>query len=141
MPKQARLNRIKSLHPYTIEEAAEVSGVSTRTIRNWAANGLRVMDAERPALIRGDDLRAYISGQRKSRKTKTTPDTIYCVCCRQTRKPAGGMADCIVTGSRATLTALCDVCETVISKPVSKGHIPEIARRLDLTITRRGTTL
>ena len=85
MPKQARLNRIKSLHPYTIEEAAEVSGVSTRTIRNWAANGLRVMDAERPALIRGDDLRAYISGQRKSRKTKTTPDTIYCVCCRQTR--------------------------------------------------------
>ena len=39
MPKKARLNRIKSLQPYTIDEAAEVSGVSPRTIPNWVANG------------------------------------------------------------------------------------------------------
>lgn len=106
MPKQARLNRIKSLHTYTVEEAAEVSGVSPRTIRNWGANGLHVMEEERPALIRGDDLRAFIQGQRKGRKSKTASDTIFCVCCRQARKPAGGMADCIVTGNRATLTAV-----------------------------------
>ena len=141
MPKQARLNRIKSLHPYTIEEAAEVSGVSRRTIQNWAANGLRVMDEGRPALIRGDDLRAYIQSQRKSRKSKTTAGTIYCVCCRQARKPAEGMADCTVNGNRATLTALCEVCETVISKPVPKARIHEISRILDITITRHETTL
>ncbi|MCB1471167.1 MAG: helix-turn-helix domain-containing protein [Rhizobiaceae bacterium] len=141
MPKQARLNRIKSLHPYTIEEAAEVSGVSPRTVRNWASNGLHVMDEERPALIRGDDLRAYILRQRKSRKSKTAPDTIYCVCCRRARKPAGGMADCAISGNRATLTALCEVCETVISKPIAITRIPEIARRLDLTVTQYGTTL
>lgn len=141
MPKQAFLNRIKSLRAYTIEEAAEVSGVSPRTIRNWAANGLDVMDEERPALIRGDDLRAYIQSQRNGRKSKTAPDTIYCVCCRQTRKLAGGMADCTITGSRATLTALCEVCETVISKPVAKAHIPEIAKLLNLTLRRQETTL
>jgi Helix-turn-helix domain len=141
MPKKACLNRIKLLHVYTIEEAAEVSGVSPRTIRNWAAKGLRVMDGERPALIRGDDLKAYIRSQRKFRKSKTAPDTIFCVCCRQTRRPAGGMADCTVTGNRATLTALCDVCETVISKPVAKARIPEIARILDLTVTRQEATL
>lgn len=141
MPKQARLNRIKSLRLYTIEEAAEVSGVSPRTIHNWAANGLHVMDEERPALIRGDDLRAYIHSQRKGRKSRTTPDTIFCVCCRQPRKPAGGIADCTINGNRATLTALCDVCETVISKPVAKARIPEIARILDLTVTRQEATL
>ena len=141
MPKQARLNRIKSFQPYTIEEAAEVSGVSPRTIRNWATNGLHVMDAERPALIRGDDLRAYIRSQRNSRKTKTALDAIYCVCCRQPRRPAGGMADCVITDTRATLTALCEFCETVISKPIAKARIPEISRKLDLTITRHETTL
>jgi len=141
MPKQARLNRIKSLHPYTVDEAAEVSGVSPRTIRNWAANGLHVMDAEHPALIRGDDLKAYILSQRKSRKSKTAPNTIYCVRCRQPRKPAGDMADCIIKRNRATLTALCSVCETVISKPVAKALVPEIALILDLTITQHEATL
>jgi len=141
MPKQARLNRIKSLHPYTMEEAAQICGVSPRTIRNWAANGLHVMDDGRPALIRGDDLRAYILSQRKRRKSKTTLDTIYCVCCRKVRKPAGGLADCAITGNRATLMALCEVCECVISKPIVEARIPEIARTLDLTITRHGTTL
>ena len=71
MPKQARLNRIKLLYPYTIGEAAEVTGVSDRTIRNWANNGLRVMDGTQPTLIRGDDLRTYIKAQRKSRSVKT----------------------------------------------------------------------
>lgn len=141
MPKQARLNRIKSFHSYTIDEASDVSGVSPRTIRNWAASGLRVMNEEGPPLIRGDELRAYILSQRKSRKSKTTPDTIYCVGCKQTRKLAGGMADCTVNGNRATLTGLCEVCEAVISKPVAKAHIPEIALRLDLTIKRPEATL
>lgn len=141
MPKQARLNRIKSLYPYTIDEAAEVAGVSPRTIRNWVVNGLYVMDDAHPALIRGDDLRAYIRNQRKSRKSKTAPNTIYCVCCRRSREPAGGMADCTIMGNRATLTALCEVCETVISKPVAKAIIPEIARMLELTITEHETTL
>lgn len=141
MPKKARLNRIKSLHPYTIDEAAEVSGVSPRTIRTWAANGLSVMDEGRPALIRGDDLRAYILNQRKARKSKSALDTIYCVGCRQQRKPAGAMADCILKGDRAALTALCEVCENMISKPIAAARIPDIAQTLDLTITRHETTL
>lgn len=141
MPKKARLNRIKSLHIYTIDEAAEVSGVSPRTIRNWAANGMRVMDNAHPALIRGDDLKAYILSQRKSQKSKTAPNTIYCVCCRKARRPAGGLADCTIKGNRATLTALCEVCETVVSKPVAKALIPEIAQLLDLTIRQQEETL
>lgn len=136
MPKQARLSRIKGLRSYTIMEAAEVSGVSPRTIHNWSKDGLRVMDEERPALIRGDDLRNHIKAKRNARATKTDPDTIYCVCCKRARKPAAGMADCVIRGNRATLTGLCDVCETVLSKPVAEALIPEIARTLDLKITR-----
>ena len=60
MPKKARLSGIKRFRCYTVEEAAEVSGVCPRTIRNWASDGLRVMDGTRPALIRGDDLYDHI---------------------------------------------------------------------------------
>ncbi|QIE41624.1 helix-turn-helix domain-containing protein [Rhodobacteraceae bacterium SC52] len=141
MPKHARLSGIKAVRCYTIEEAAEVSGVSPRTIRNWAADGLRVMDGTRPALIRGDDLRNYIKAARDSRKVKTRIDTFYCLRCRKERRAAEGFADCVITVNRAMLTALCEVCETVLSKPVAKVRIPEIARTLDLKIKRHDPTL
>jgi len=141
MPKQARLSGIKSFRTYTIDEAAEVSGVSPRTIRSWIANGLRAMDDARPALIRGDDLRGFIKNQRKSRKVITGHDTFYCFRCRQARKAAGNFADCTILGKRVTLTAFCAVCETVVAKSISEACISEIIRTLDLTITRLEVTL
>lgn len=136
MPKQARLSGIKAFRCYTIEEAAEVSGVSPRTIRNWASDGLRVMDGTRPALIRGDDLRDHIKSKREGRSVKTQINTFYCVRCRKERRAAEGMADCEIREGRAKLTALCVICETAMYKPVAEARIPEIARTLDLKITR-----
>ncbi|MBB95952.1 MAG: hypothetical protein CML68_15340 [Rhodobacteraceae bacterium] len=94
------------------------------------------MDGTRPALIRGDDLRDHIKSQRSKRAVKTRIDTFYCVCCRRERRAAEDMADCDVIGGRAKLTALCEACGTVVSKPVVEARIPEIARTLDLKITR-----
>lgn len=136
MPKQARLCGIKAFRCYTIEEAAEVSGVSPRTIRNWASDGLRVMDGTRPALIRGDDLRDHIKSKRESRSVKTRIETFFCLPCRKESRAAEGLADCVIKGGRAKLTALCDVCGTVMSKPVAEARIPDLARILDLKITR-----
>lgn len=136
MPKQARLSGIKAFRCYTIGEAAEVSGVSPRTIRNWASDGLRVMDGMRPVLIRGDDLRDYIKSKRASRSVKTCSDTFYCFRCRKERRAAERFADCDIKGGRAKLTAFCETCETLVSKPVSEANIPEIGLTLDLKITR-----
>jgi len=136
MPKKARLTGIKALKTYTIEEAAEVSGVSTRTIRNWARDGLRVMDRARPTLIRGDDLRNHIKSKRSKGAVKTRIDTFYCVSCRAERRAAEGMADCVISSGRAKLTALCETCGTLVSKPIAVNAIPELDRTLDLKITR-----
>lgn len=141
MPKQARLSGIKALRCYTIDEAAAVAGVSARTVRNWISDGLFVMNETRPALIRGDDLRGYIKAKRSGRKVRISIDTFYCVRCRSEKRPAGGLADCVVGGGRATLSALCETCETVVSKPVAEARIPEIAQRLDLKITQHEATL
>ncbi|WP_108819910.1 helix-turn-helix domain-containing protein [Pseudovibrio sp. Alg231-02] len=141
MPKQARLRGIKSFRTYTINEAAGVTGVSPRTVRSWVAKGLAIMDKERPALVRGDDLLDFIKAQRQGRKAKTASDEFYCVRCRQPQQAAGRIADCNIKGRRAMLTALCEVCETVLSKPIAEASIPEIAQTLDLTIKRHETAL
>lgn len=132
MPKQPRLNRIKSLHSYTINEAAEVSGVSPRTIRNWAANGLWLMQDERPALVRGDDLIAFIKGQRKQRRQSLPLDRFFCLRCRAPRAAAGGLAECVEHGSRFTLIAICEVCETILRKPVAQADLPKLREVLDM---------
>lgn len=136
MPKQARLTGIKAFQCYTIEEAAEVTGVSPRTIRKWIEDGLPVMNGSRPSLVRGDDMRGHIKAQRANRSVKTRIDTFYCMRCRAAWRPAGGWADCEIRNGRAKLTAFCGVCETVVSKPVAKSRIPEISQTLDLEITQ-----
>lgn len=141
MPKQARINGIKSYRCYTPLEAAAIVGVSTRTIRNWSKDGLQLLDTEHPPLIRGDDLRDYIIAQRKNRKTKTATCEFYCLSCRTKRNPAARMADCQITGNKAMLTALCGSCETIVCKPVSLSRLPEIRKTLDLTIKGNVPTL
>ncbi|MFK7878084.1 MAG: hypothetical protein AB8B71_20330 [Paracoccaceae bacterium] len=141
MPKRAKLNQIKSFQCYTIIEAADICDVSAHTIRNWSKNGLRLMDEARPTLIRGDDLRCYIKAQRSNRKAATEPHTFYCFSCKKVRHAAGNMADCAITGNRAKLTALCEACETVVSKPVAKTKVSALAQKLDLTIIRHDATL
>jgi hypothetical protein len=132
MPKQARINRIKGFRCYTIPEAAEVSGVSTRTIRNWVGSGLRIMQDKHPALVRGDDLISFIKGQRNQRKHRLALDRFYCVRCRVPRQAAGDLAECQETGSRLTLIAICCACETILRKPIARADLPKLRSLLDV---------
>ena len=141
MPKKPRLSGIKSYRSYTINEAADLTGVSSRTVRNWGNEGLQLLDCARPVLIRGDDLRKFLANKRADKKVTLDLDEFYCCPCRRARKAASGLADCEVVGTRATLTALCESCETVVSKPVAVSRIPEIEGILDVTIKRRKTAL
>lgn len=132
MPKQARINRIKAFRCYTIDEAAEVSGVSPRTVSNWVASGLPIMRNERPALLRGDDLIKFIKGQRKERRHRLALDRLYCVRCRVPRKAAGDFVECQANGQRLTLIAMCDVCETILRKPISRTDLPKLRELLEV---------
>lgn len=132
MPKQARVSRIKSLRCYTVDEAAETVGISARTVRSWIADGLPVMKNDRPMLIRGDALRAFVEARRSARKISLAPDAFYCLSCRAARHPAEGFAECQRKGPRLMLTALCEVCETVMHKPVGEAQLAALRTRLDI---------
>jgi len=134
MPKSAKLSGIKSLHCYTIPEAAGVTGVSDRTIRAWIKQGLTAMTDERPTLVRGDALIAFIQAQRQVRKSHLSPDEFYCLKCRAARKPAGGLVDCETDGTRAKLTALCETCDTIMHKPIAHERVVSLANVFDVTL-------
>lgn len=134
MPKLAKLSGIKSLRCYTIPEAADVTGVSDRTIRAWIKQGLTAMTDERPTLVRGDALFSYIQHQRQGRKSRLSPDEFYCLKCRAARKPAGGLVDCERNGTRAKLSAICETCDTIMHKPIPPDSVPTLAKTFDVTL-------
>ncbi|KCV81860.1 hypothetical protein ATO10_10955 [Actibacterium atlanticum] len=141
MPKSAKITGIKSVCCYTIQEAADITGVSERTVRAWIKGGLPAMTQERPTLIRGDTLIAFIKAQRSARKTLVGPDQFFCLKCRDARKPASGLVDCEVTGERAKLTAICGVCDTIMHKPVAHTQVPMLSKVFDLTIRDEARTV
>lgn len=134
MPKSAKLSGIKSLRCYTIQEAAGVTGVSDRTVRAWIKQGMTAMTDERPTLVRGDALISFIQNQRHARKSRLSPDEFYCLKCRTARKPAGGLVDCETNGTRAKLTALCEICDTLMHKPIPPESVPTLAKTFDVTL-------
>ncbi len=138
MASTARINAIKSFRCYTIREAAEITGVSTRTICTWIKAGLPVMDDQRPHLIRGDDLRNFIRSRRKERKTETKLHEFFCLRCHALRFAAGGFAECHIDGNRVTVKALCSVCSTVMNKPVAKARLHELEGKLELLDSEEG---
>ncbi|RMA40991.1 helix-turn-helix domain-containing protein [Rhodophyticola porphyridii] len=134
MPKSAKLSGIKSLRCYTIPEAAGVTGVSDRTIRAWIKQGLTAMSDERPTLVRGDALISYIQRQRQGRKSRLSPDEFYCLKCRAARKPAGGLVDCELDGTRAKLSAICETCDTIMHKPIAHERVAILNDVFDVTL-------
>ncbi|MDX8347812.1 helix-turn-helix domain-containing protein [Cognatiyoonia sp. IB215446] len=132
MPKSARLTGIKSLRCYTIPEAADVTGVTNQTIRKWIKQGLPVLAAERPALVRGDDLIAFIKRQRAERKIDLLAHQFLCLKCSAARNAAGGFATCRRTGPRMFLQAICEKCDGVMNKPFAESRLSELRKNLEL---------
>mgnify|MGYP005751237847 CR=1 FL=1 len=133
MYKYPNVKKIKAARSYTIPEVAEVLGCSTRTVRNWAGMGLRVLNDNRPFLIIGDDLKTFLAAQSASKKVKLGPNELFCLSCKVPRQPLGMMADVIrQTGTISRLVGLCEVCGGTCNRMISARALPEFARIFDI---------
>lgn len=117
MPKRVNPNLVKIHRSYYVYEAAELLGVHRNTVRSWFKKGLPVCGDERPALILGGELKAFLKGQQQSAKRPCKPDEMYCLKCRAPRQPLGNLVDYVATTSdKGRLIALCSTCESVINR-------------------------
>jgi hypothetical protein len=130
--------RLVKIHrSYRAEEVALLFGCHKNTVRNWVKNGLPVIDAKRPFLIRGLELAAFLSDRRKKRRQRCPAGHIYCVKCRAPRQPAGGMADYKPVGPRwGSLMGICPDCGIFIYRRVSLDHLVAIRGELEITFLK-----
>lgn len=126
--------RIKIHLSYTVDGAARTVGTGKPTVRRWIKAGLPVVDGRKPALIRGVDLLEFLKARAKPKHT-CPPGWAYCVKCRASHRPDGGMAEFVhLTPTNGNLRGLCPVCGTMMHRRTTLKHLEQISGLLDVTI-------
>ncbi len=132
MAKRYNPRAFKIHHSYTIAEVAATAGVHVQTVRGWIKQGLRCLREEKPFLILGCDVRAFMEQQNQA-KTPLGKNELFCLKCRAARVPWGEMADYIPRNATSgRLTGICPTCERECQRFVSIATIGEIAPDLDV---------
>ena len=135
-------NRIKSHYSYTAGELAACLGVHKNTVRNWRQGGLEPIDGQRPVLFQGGTVRAFLISQRTSRKRPCAPGTLYCLSCREPRRPALGMVDYQpMRPDSGNLRAICEVCETVMHRRIRLDDLDRKMPGCEVKITQGPASL
>lgn len=130
-------NRVKLHRAYTIHEAARCLNVDRATVRRWLKAGLACCDDHRPFLIRGQDLREFLTKRKASRRHPCLLGQIYCVACRSSVFPLGNMADYVPeTETTGDLVGLCPLCERLIHQRINVGRLIKIQCALEVAIPK-----
>jgi hypothetical protein len=125
--------RVKSRLTYTVAQAARVTEVHENTIFAWLADGLETVGGDGKTLIFGQSIIEFVARRRASRKRPCGPGEIYCVKCREPKKPACNMADLFHEKSQVgRLEGLCPTCSTMVYRRVNLSRIDEIRGDLDV---------
>jgi len=136
MAKRRYNPRLAKIHrSYSVEEVAALYGVHKNSIRQWIKHGLTVCDDQRPMLILGSDLRAFLTQKRTQNKCPLGPCEIYCLKCRKGKIPAGGIADYEpITATGGNLIGICPVCDSMIYRRISLSQIARIQQKLSIQL-------
>ena len=136
MVRYASPNKIKAHRIYTVWEAAEALEKHRQTIIRWINNkGLIADKSQKPWLIEGTNLKAFLGHQRARSKCKLALHHIYCLGCKSPQEPAGKFADYAqLTATTGMLSALCPACECVMNKVVRRVDLEAIRAKIEVTV-------
>ena len=128
-------NTVKLNYSYSVRELAKCCDVHPHTVRNWQRDGLEPNDKARPVLFHGEAVRAFLSRRKASRKRPCPPGTLYCLKCRQPRRPALGMVEYRpLKPASGDLCAMCETCEAIMHRRVRKADLGRVMPNLAIQI-------
>lgn len=78
------LSKIRSKTAYSPQEIGHLLQVNRKTVFRWLKEGLELLDRnQRPKLVMGNDLKAFIKAKREAKQVKLQWNEFYCLKCRK----------------------------------------------------------
>jgi hypothetical protein len=131
--RRANYRLVKTHLSYTVDEAARRLDVHKNTVRTWVKAGLPVCDGQRPTLILGRELAAFLKARYLKDKRPCKAGEFYCVRCRAPKQPALDMAEYKpLTASQGNLMGICPDCEGLIFRRTSLAKLEQSRGKLDI---------
>ncbi len=126
-------NRVKQAATYDVAEMAKLLGTHRNTVRRWLKNGLKPIDGNRPVLVLGAELKAYLARRKAVRRQSCATGEFFCFRCRVPRRAAADMADLRPRTEKVfALMALCAFCATPMHRTIRRADLPKLAALYDL---------
>ena len=120
-------HKVKQHRSYTVPDLAKCLDVHKNTIRNWHREGLEPVDCSRPILFHGATVRDFLGRRNMARKRPCPPGTIYCLRCRDPRRPARGLLEYVrMTPTSGNLRAHCERCGSPMHRRARQEEIAQI---------------
>ena len=143
--RQARRSRtyntrlVRRAYSYSINEICELFGIHSNTVRSWIRGGLEPIDGNRPTLIHGSILTAFLKERQSSRKRACRPGEFYCCSCRSPQRPWERLVGVeILTPDRLLLKAVCGQCASRMNQLGSRSKWAKYEELFDIqTVTER----
>ena len=135
MPRLISWKPIKKNRYYTAKEAGAVLGVTPCQINTWVRRGLTALVEQKPCLILGADIIAYLKNRIAKKYKRCALDQFYCFSCRTPRVPVEQKADIVRAGANGLvhLKGFCPACSTTLSILRSAKQIEAIKALLMVT--------
>lgn len=136
MTRRLKWRAIRTHRNYTVDEAARELGIHKGTMRRWLKTGLPALTDQRPILILGSELVAFLKARRAPKQTCRL-DECFCFSCRVPRRPAFNVMEYIpLTATGGNLRALCEICASVMHKRISEARLVDLRTLVEVTITQ-----
>lgn len=137
--RRHNLSRIREHHAYSAPEVCALLGVHKNTVTAWFRAGLKKMDGNRPYMIYGADLKAFLAARQQSRRKTCAMHEFYCFSCREPRRSFGNLIDIRQHSAKTVkLIGLCEICEGGMQKIQSTSRLTEIYHAFDIPTQQQG---
>ena len=143
MAKRVDPRRVKIHWTLTPEEWARKLGVHKNTVRRWIkSDGLPAITDQRPYLIRGIDLKTFLTENRKKKRFDCRPGQMACFSCNRAREPANiGLEYTPIHPTSGRLVGLCTVCLATMSRMIRISDIDRLFPGFEVTQSQHQPTL